>query len=210
MGERMKKAWVVAVILAVGVLATAVPLGSAEGAGKESTVHRGKYLVQFGGCNDCHTPWKMGPDGPAPDATRLLSGHPESLEMSAPPKPTAPWAISATATMTGWAGPWGMSFAANLTPDPETGLGKWTERNFIEAMRTGRHQGRGRPILPPMPYPSLAGLTDPDLKAVFAYLRSIPAIKNRVPDPVPPAEAMGTGAAPPAGGPAGPPASPVR
>jgi hypothetical protein len=77
-----------------------------------------------------------------------------------------------------------VSFTANLTPDPETGLGRWTEQNFVEAMRTGRHQGRGRQILPPMPWFNYAKMTDADLKATFAYLRSIPAIRNRVPDPV--------------------------
>jgi mono/diheme cytochrome c family protein len=189
--------WILGVALAVCVLATA-SLASAAGTKRDgSAVARGKYLVEYGGCNDCHTPWKMGPNGPAPDRSRLLSGHPESLELPPPPKLQAgPWALVATATMTGWSGPWGVSFAANLTPDRETGMGAWTEQNFIESMRTGRHLGRGRPILPPMPYFSLANLTDSDLKAVFAYLRSIPAIKNRVPDPIPPAEGMGTGAAP--------------
>ena len=73
------------------------------------------------------------------------------------------------------AGPWGVSFTANLTPDKETGLGNWTEEMFITTMRTGRHQGKGRPILPPMPYQFIATLNDEDLKAVFAYLQSIPA-----------------------------------
>jgi hypothetical protein len=88
--------------------------------------------------------------------------------------------------MTAWAGPWGVSFTANLTPEQETGLGRWTERDFVDAMRTGRHQGRGRPILPPMPVQNVAALTDADLSAVFAYLRSIPAIRNAVPAPIPP------------------------
>ena len=57
-----------------------------------------------------------------------------------------------SATNTAWAGPWGVSFTANLTPDKETGLGDWTEEQFIATMRTGKHQGKGRPVLPPMPY----------------------------------------------------------
>ena len=87
--------------------------------------------------------------------------------------------------MTAWSGPWGVSFTANLTPDKETGLGKWTENTFIQTIRTGRHMGRGRPILPPMPYPMYKNFTDEDLKAIFSYLQSIPAIENRVPEPLP-------------------------
>jgi hypothetical protein len=79
-----------------------------------------------------------------------------------------------------------VSFAANLTPDAETGLGKWTEKDFADTMRSGRHLGRGRAILPPLPIQNTAVMTDADLRAVFAYLRSIPAIKNRVPEPRPP------------------------
>jgi hypothetical protein len=90
------------------------------------------------------------------------------------------------ATNTAWAGPWGVSFTANLTPDAETGLGGWTVEMFIQAMRTGKHQGKGRPILPPMPYPWFAKLTDADLRAVFAYLQSIPPIPNKVPAPIDP------------------------
>ena len=89
-------------------------------------------------------------------------------------------------TLTAWAGPWGVSFTANLTPDKETGLGKWTLRNFKDTIRSGRHLGRGRPILPPMPIAMYKHMTDEDLEAVFSYLQSIPAISNRVPEPLPP------------------------
>ena len=74
--------------------------------------------------------------------------------------------------------------AANITPDRETGLGAWTEQQFMDTIRNGRHQGRGRQLLPPMPWQNYAQMTDADLKAVFAYLRSIPSISNKVPDPV--------------------------
>jgi hypothetical protein len=87
--------------------------------------------------------------------------------------------------MTAWAGPWGTSFSANLTPDDETGLGRWSYETFAAAMRTGRHLGMGRPILPPMPTQVLAGLTEEDLRAVYAYLRSLPPVSNRVPAPLP-------------------------
>jgi hypothetical protein len=109
-----------------------------------------------------------------------------------PPAPDlgkGPWMMTAAATMTSFAGPWGVSYAMNLTPDPETGLGNWTEKMFIETMRTGRHLGKGRPILPPMPWVSLGAASDKDLKAVFAYLRSLPPVKNAVPQPAEPPKA---------------------
>jgi mono/diheme cytochrome c family protein len=149
---------------------------------------RGKYLVTVAACNDCHTPWKLTPQGPAPDMDRMLSGHPEAMVLPpAPTMPEGPWQNAFAATNTAWAGPWGVSFTANLTPDRETGLGKWTVRNFTETIRTGRHLGRGREILPPMPIPQYKNFTDDDLAAIFTYLQSIPAVKNRVPDPRPPA-----------------------
>jgi mono/diheme cytochrome c family protein len=154
----------------------------AEAAGQ---LERGKYLVLFGGCMDCHTPLKMTDHGPEPDLSRMLSGHPENLKLPPPDLKPGPW-FAATAGMTAWAGPWGISYAANLTPDANTGLGIWTEDMFIQAMRTGKHMGSGRDILPPMPWRGLAGLSDDDLRAIFAYLRSIPPIANHVPDPVAP------------------------
>jgi mono/diheme cytochrome c family protein len=79
-----------------------------------------------------------------------------------------------------------VSFTANLTPDNETGLGDWTERDFVQTMRTGRRMGKGRDILPPMPIPAFSNFTDEDLGAMFAYLRTLPPVKNKVPEPVPP------------------------
>jgi hypothetical protein len=151
-----------------------------------SKLARGKYLVTVAGCNDCHTPWKMGPTGPEPDMSRMLSGHPENMNLPPAPKPEGPWLVSAAATNTAWSGPWGISFTANLTPDKETGLGKWTLRNFRDTIRTGRHMGQGRPILPPMPIPMYKNFTDADLEAIFGYLQSIPVVSNRVPEPLPP------------------------
>ena len=152
-------------------------------------IQRGEYLVASMGCHDCHTPWKLGPRGPEPDMSRALTGHPADLVMPPPPKlPEGPWAWLGAATNTAFAGPWGVSFTANLTPDPETGLGKWTEDMFVTAIRTGRHEGKGRPILPPMPWPMLRNLTDEDLKSIFAYLQSLKPVSNRVPAPVDPAE----------------------
>jgi hypothetical protein len=156
--------------------------------GASGPAARGKYLVMTSGCHDCHTPWKMGNNGPEPDMTRMLSGHPQDFALPPPPKPVGPWIVASAATNTAHAGPWGVSFTANLTPDPETGLGKWSLRNFMDAIRTGRHEGRGREILPPMPIQVYKNFTDADLGAIFAYLRTIPAIKNNVPEPLPPAE----------------------
>jgi hypothetical protein len=154
-------------------------------------VARGKYLVTTSGCMDCHTPWKMGTNGPEPDLSRWLSGHPQDLKIVAPPPaPSAPWAMLGSATNTAWAGPWGVSFTANLTPDRETGLGEWTAEDFKNTIRTGRHLGRGREVLPPMPIQVYNNMTDTDLEAVFAYLRSIPPIRNRVPEPLAPAQAQ--------------------
>lgn len=154
-------------------------------------IERGAYLVKTMGCNDCHTPWKMGPRGPEPDMSRALTGHPADLAISAlPAPPPAPWAWMAAATNTAFAGPWGVSFTMNLTPDPETGLGKWTEEMFINALKTGRHEGKGRPILPPMPWPMIGKLDEGDLKALFTYLQSLPPVRNRVPQPIDPPESQ--------------------
>ena len=162
--------------------------GAADAPVPADRVARGGYLVKFGLCHDCHTPHKMGPNGLEPDMTRALSGHPSDLRMPAPPasSPLWPWAGGATNTV--FAGPWGVSFTANLTPDKETGLGNWTEEMFMMTLRTGRHEGKGRPILPPMPFQYVGSLTDDDLKAVFAYLQSLTPVRNRVPAPVDPAE----------------------
>jgi hypothetical protein len=180
--------------IGLAALALAGPSSSAraqadEAAATNPAVARGEYLVKIMGCNDCHTPWTMTPRGPAPDMTRMLSGHPQDFALPAAPDLGAgPWAMAAAVTNTAWAGPWGTSFTANLTPDPETGLGKWTADTFVAAIRTGRHEGQGRPILPPMPWPMYRNATDEDLRAVFAYLQTIPAIRNRVPEPVEPSE----------------------
>ena len=152
-------------------------------------VQRGEYLVKTSGCHDCHTPLTMGANGPEPDMSRALSGHPQDVAIAAPAQPSDPWVTSANATNTAWSGPWGVSFTANLTPDPETGvLRDISEEQFIETLRTGRHKGQGRQILPPMPWPVYGQMTDDDLRAIYAYLRQIPPIRNQVPDPLPPAQ----------------------
>jgi mono/diheme cytochrome c family protein len=195
-----------AALAAVGLLAVLAPAGSTQAepkpAGQSAVaakrVERGKYLVTLMVCNDCHTPYKMGPKGPEPDMSRMLSGHPEQMKMPPPPKPVGPWIVSIAATNTAFAGPWGISYTTNLTPDKNTGLGIWTEDMFLKAMRTGKHMGTSREIQPPMPWPWFGKATDEDLKAIFAYLQSIPAIANHVPDfePPPPPAPAAKGVAP--------------
>lgn len=168
--------------------ACSAPQAEASAAPDAAKIERGKYLATIGGCNDCHTPMKLGPKGPEPDMSRMLSGHPEEFVITQPAKGTSPeWIMASSATGTAHSGPWGVSFTANLTPDQNTGLGIWTEEMFVKALRTGRHMGASREILPPMPWSNYGQMTDADLSALYAYLRSIPAIHNRVPDPLPPA-----------------------
>lgn len=169
------------------------PLAIAQANSVESNagaVERGKYLVNIMGCHDCHTPFKLGAAGPEPDMSRMLSGHPQDLVLPAPPAldPTGPWGWVGAATNTAFAGPWGVSFTANLTPDMETGLARWTADTFIDALRSGLHEGRGRPILPPMPWPMYRQATDEDLRAIFAFLQTLPPIENKVPQPIEPPE----------------------
>lgn len=174
-----------AIARAVSPDAPATPNASSS----DKRIARGAEIVSVSGCHDCHTPWKMGPKGPEPDMTRALTGHPADLVMPpAPTLPPGPWLWVGAATNTAYAGPWGVSFTANLTPDKETGLGAWTEEMFIQAIRTGRHEGKGRPILPPMPAAVYANYSDEDLKSLFAYLQSLPPVSNRVPQPIDPPE----------------------
>jgi hypothetical protein len=154
-------------------------------------IKRGEYLVNLGGCNDCHSPKIFTPEGPMPDPDRLLSGHPSKEKLPDIPKSLIgpdKWGGLVTNDLTAWVGPWGVTFASNLTADDQTGIGLWTEELFIRTIRTGKHLGAGRDILPPMPWYSLSKLSDDDLKAIFAYLRTIKPIKNMVPPPIPPSD----------------------
>ena len=155
----------------------------------QTPVERGKYLTLVGGCNDCHTPKKFGPNGPEADMTKELSGHPAGEKLKPVPATLIGPEGYGTVTnnhLSAWVGPWGVSFAMNLTPDKETGLGSWTEMMFVDALKKGKHQGTGRPILPPMPWNWYMNMTEEDLKAVFAYLQSLPPVKNPIPEPLPP------------------------
>ena len=174
-------------VMAGSIGATAQKKATAKKAelARQAKVRRGEYLVRIGGCNDCHTPLKMGPSGPEPDKSRALSGHPESLQMPPAPKlGNGPWVMAGAGTNTAFAGPWGVSFTANLTPDRLTGIGIWDEAMFVKTLRTGRHWGVSRPILPPMPWRNIGSATDEDLSAIYAYLRSVKPVRNQVPEAI--------------------------
>ena len=176
-------------LLAAAVLFAAVGPRRQAGAPTDpsSRAERGRYLVATIGCADCHASKVPGPDGPEPDMTRFLAGHPENAALPAPPQlPAGPWLALASEDLTAWSGPWGISYAMNLTPDENTGIGSWSEDTFVKTLRTGRHMGVSRPILPPMPWNVYRNLTDEDLRSIFAYLRTIPPVHNRVPEPVAP------------------------
>jgi hypothetical protein len=155
---------------------------------QEEMIALGKYIVHTSGCDDCHTPKIFTENGPVFDTTRRFSGYPADevlpaidMNMIGPDK----W--SATEKHLGaWVGPWGISFASNLTPDNATGLGAVTEEMFIKTLREGKLKGVGRPLLPPMPWHVYGQKTDQDLKAIYAYLQSIKPINNMVPQPVSP------------------------
>jgi cytochrome c553 len=130
----------------------------------EAKVARGRYLTVIMGCNDCHTP---GTFYGTPDTTRTLSG-----------------------TELGWEGPWGTTYPRNLTPDMETGIGTWSEQDIVTALRQG-HRPDNSPILPPMPWPMYTILTDDDASSIANYLKSIPPVKHKAPDRLPPGKGAG-------------------
>lgn len=152
-------------------------------------VERGKYLVDVIGCNDCHSPKIMTERGPIPDPDKLLGGH-DSNEILPPYSSESLngyvlFNMNGTATI----GPWGTSFAGNLTPD-DTGIGTWTEEQFVKAMKEGKYKGLdgSRQLLPPMPWQGYSKMPDEDIKAIFAYLKSIKPVENIVPQPVQPVQ----------------------
>ena len=165
-------------LAAVGLAGSARTAASPAKSGKPASAHatpaaahakpaaavleRGKHLATFGGCNDCHTPGTL---YGAPDFDRQLSG-----------------------SELGWTGPWGTSYARNLTPDLETGLGYYNEKEIILALRSGKRLD-GKPMLPPMPWQDVASLSDADMHALVAYLQSLKPIEHKVPDALPPGQA---------------------
>ena len=159
---------------------------AAEFGGFDSQVKWGESLVFNGGCNDCHTPKKMGPNGPENDMSLMLSGHPAQM----PPadfdaKEAAKKGLIVTSTFTAWTGPWGTTYAANLTSDA-TGIGEWKEEQFLKALHEKKWMGldNTRSLMPPMSMMPAVVMKDDELKAIFAYLKTTPPIKNIIPEAV--------------------------
>ena len=151
-GEPMiEQAWQV-------VLATALLLAMAAGArAADPRVERGRYLVEFGGCNDCHTPgYFMG----KPDTARYLGGS--DVGFAIPGQ--------------------GVFVAPNLTPDKATGLGNWTVAQIVTAITTGVRPD-GRVLAPPMPWREFSHLTRADALDIALYLKTLPPVIHKVPGP---------------------------
>jgi hypothetical protein len=153
---------------------------------QEELVARGKYIVTIGGCNDCHSPKIMTPQGPAPDPSRLLSGHIQTEALPTLGKDAGKdgW-VRFSMGLTAASGPWGVSFAANLTPH-DTGIGNWSFEQFKTAIQKGKYKGleSSRTLLPPMPWQAYKNIREEDLKAIFAYLKSLPPVDNLVPQTI--------------------------
>lgn len=163
--------------------------------GFKDQVEYGKHLVAVIGCNDCHTPKKMTDMGPVPDTSLLLSGHPAKIPFpDVNRKEIEAKGLAVTSDETAWAGPWGISYADNLTPDA-TGIGSWSKEQFFRALREGKWKGLkdSRELLPPMPWQDFRNMTDDELSAIFAYLKSIKPIQNIAPPPAPPVSALHQG-----------------
>lgn len=157
-----------------------------ENISNDSLLKRGEYLVNIMACADCHSPKMRTEQGFVPDPDLTLSGHPSHKQLKdIDTSLTRTWAIFSSEG-TASAGPWGISYAANITSDP-TGIGNWTQEQFNRAMKQGKYKGieKARTLQPPMPWPSFAVLTDEDLKAILEYLKSTNPIRNVPPDSKP-------------------------
>lgn len=178
-----------AALLAAAAVLCVSAESAAQQASGDAAVERGRYLVRITGCHDCHSPKVQ---GMTPDLSRALSGRPGTT-----PLPSAtPGEVHASLDLTAWTGPWGNSVASNLTPDPATGIGtRYNEASFIATLRTGK-KPNGTPVMPPMPSEVYQNMTDADLKAIFAYLRTLKPIRNPVLAGIPPPAAAGQKPAP--------------
>lgn len=157
---------------------------------KDSLIKRGEYLVNSIGCDDCHSPKKMGPNGPELDMEHRFAGHIAggSLGKADPSIMKSGWLLFSH-DLTAMMGPWGISYSANISSDV-TGIGNWTEAQFIKCLREGKLKGMNetRPLLPPMPWQNFGRMSDTDLKAIFAFLKTTKPVENVVPAPKPMSE----------------------
>ncbi|CAN5825064.1 hypothetical protein BH10BAC2_BH10BAC2_38320 [soil metagenome] len=154
--------------------------------GFENQAKWGEHIVAITGCNDCHTPKKMGPNGPEDDMSLMLSGHPAQMPPAAfDAKEAAKKGLIVTQTFTSWTGPWGTTYAANITAD-STGIGSWKEEQFLKALKEKKWMGldNTRPLMPPMSMMPVNLMSDDELKAIFAYLKTTPPIHNIQPEAV--------------------------
>ena len=159
----MNRMRILAGVLVVGVaiLATSTLVTAQPEATADASVARGRYLVTIMACNECHSP---GSFYVTTDSSRFLAGS----EM-------------------GWAGPWGIAYAANLTPDSLTGLAKWKLEDIANAIRTGNRPD-GRQLTTAMPWLNYSHLTDGDALAIARYLKTLKPVKHAVPPPLKPGE----------------------
>jgi mono/diheme cytochrome c family protein len=144
---------------AAGKTATGAAKSPASAGDKTRLIAEGRRLATIAGCGDCHTPGTL---FGVPDFARTMGG-----------------------SELGWQGPWGTTYARNITPDPETGLGYYSAKEIVAALRGGKRLD-GNPMLPPMPWQDLAACTDEELTAIAEYLLSLPAVVHVVPDRIPP------------------------
>ena len=154
----------------------------------EQLVKQGSYLVTIMGCHDCHSPKQVTEQGPMVIKERMLSGYPADRPVQKPdPRVIKQGWMVLNYDLTSAIGPWGISFAGNLT-STRPGIGNWPEENFKRALKEGKYKGLvgSRSLLPPMPWTNFVSIKDEDVKAIFAYLKSTPPVSNVVPMPVNP------------------------
>jgi hypothetical protein len=190
----MSKKYSILSSLSVILLAVAISCNEADSEGfappladPVQLVKRGRYLVNAIGCDDCHSPKKRGPHGPEIDSALRFSGYPAGRPLPAFDTNTAKHWVLFGGDLTSAIGPWGVSFAGNITSDA-TGIGNWTEAQFIRCLREGKWKGleQGRPLLPPMPWQNFRKLSYEDLRCIYAFLRTTRPVNNTVPQPIPP------------------------
>ena len=146
----------------------------------------GQAIIEGWNCSFCHSPQIKGPEGkPIADPNRFMSGHPADEKIPAVPDMvlTSPEWMEFLDNLdsTAWATDNLVVFSANLTPDDETGIGSWTETEFVETLREGRHRGIERRIKYPMPWQELSELSDEELLSVYEYLMTLQPVSNEVP-----------------------------
>lgn len=165
-----------------------VPTEEEQKMSREELIKRGEYLANTMGCHDCHSPKKMGEQGPELIPELLLSGFQANNELPEISTDALEkgWVLM-NQDLTGFAGPWGISYAANLTSD-DTGIGSWSYEQFKTALTQGKFKGleNSRMLLPPMPWQNFKDMKEDEIQALFEFLKSTQPVENIVPPPVTP------------------------